>query len=76
MANMSYCRFQNTVGDLWDCLNHIHDDDLSEDEKHARQKLIDACREIIEEVDLGGDEDDEDVDYGAPVLDDIGTYED
>ena len=40
MANMSYCRFQNTVGDLRDCAEHIHDDDLSEDEQRARKRLI------------------------------------
>ena len=25
MANMSYCRFQNTLGDLRDCAEHLHD---------------------------------------------------
>jgi hypothetical protein len=35
MANMSYCRFQNTLGDLLDCLDHLRDDDLGKDESDA-----------------------------------------
>ena len=26
MSNMSYCRFQNTLHDLRDCMNHIEED--------------------------------------------------
>lgn len=48
MANMSYCRFQNTLPDLKDCYDYIDDDDLSEEEKRARKKLIKICREIAE----------------------------
>jgi hypothetical protein len=31
---MSYCRFENTLADLWDCYEHLGDDveELSEDE--------------------------------------------
>jgi len=48
--NMSYCRFENTAGDLKDCKEHINDD-LSESayERKARIKLIELCREIAEE---------------------------
>jgi len=46
MANMSYCRFENTASDLLDCLEHIRDD-VSDSEENARQKLIDLCREIV-----------------------------
>jgi len=35
MANMSYCRFQNTVNDLQACFDHLFDD-LSPDEDEAR----------------------------------------
>jgi hypothetical protein len=46
MANMSYCRFENTFHDLEDCLEHINDDDLSESERRYRRKLIAACTEV------------------------------
>lgn len=50
MANMSYCRFRNTLADLEDCLEHVNDDlsDNSEEEE-ARLQLVQLCREIVEE---------------------------
>lgn len=54
MPNMSYCRFENTHGDLLDCLEHILDTDLSDLEHKYRQRLVDVCREIVDTV---GDED-------------------
>jgi len=56
MANMSYCRFQNTLQDLKDCWEHIDDEDLSFDEMKARNKLILVCSAI---ADYQEDEDDE-----------------
>ena len=52
MSNMSYCRFHNTLIDLRDCADHIHDDDtdLGLDEVAARRKLIDCCMGIVDEV--------------------------
>ena len=50
MANMSYCRFKNTLQDLRDCHNHMdEDEELSKDEKEARKYLIRLCRIITEE---------------------------
>lgn len=49
MANMSYCRFQNTVSDLDDCLEHINDN-LSADEHEARQRLVELARQIVAEA--------------------------
>ena len=46
MSNMSYCRFQNTLNDLRDCYEHIEDEDLSEDEKEARNKIKELCKDI------------------------------
>jgi len=40
MANMSYCRFENTAQDLEDCDAHMEDDDLSAEERVARLRLI------------------------------------
>ena len=47
MANMAYCRFQNTVSDLRDCADHM-DDKLSEEEQEARHRLIGICVEIAD----------------------------
>jgi hypothetical protein len=58
MPNMGYVRFQNTYQDLRDCRDHLDDEDLSEEEKHARQSLINLCEVIaldygdVEERDL------------------------
>jgi len=49
MANMSYCRFQNTLLDLKDCLWHLDDKDLSQEEQDAKTALVDICKKIIEE---------------------------
>ncbi len=46
MANMSYCRFQNTIEDLYDCYDNMDKSDLSEEEEIARTRLIKLCGEI------------------------------
>ena len=64
MANMSYCRFQNTLDDLRDCYNHFGDPDLtpdgayddadnvlSRDESVARAELLELCRSIVDDYD-------------------------
>ncbi len=47
MANMSYCRFQNTLEDLKDCRQNM-DEAMSDEEKRARKRLIALCAEIAE----------------------------
>jgi hypothetical protein len=49
MANMGYCRFQLTLGDLEECEEHMEDDLRSEDEKEARKDLIALCVKIAEQ---------------------------
>ena len=49
--NMSYCRFQNTLIDLHDCLRALEEIDfniseLSEDEAKAACRLIEICKVI------------------------------
>ena len=44
---MSYCRFQNTLSNLEDCYNHLHDENLSSEEKECRDKLFELCAEIV-----------------------------
>ena len=52
MSNMRYCRFQNTLTDLQDCMDALYDldGDLSEisgAEKRAAKSLIELCNEIV-----------------------------
>ena len=64
MANMSYCRFQNTYNDLIDCSVNLFDEDMSDNEKMARKSLIELCKEIVEHFEFnnfGELEDDLDV---------------
>jgi len=49
MANMSYCRFHNTLLALKDCSYYL-DDELSVEETTARKRLVKLCRDIIEET--------------------------
>jgi hypothetical protein len=48
MANMSYCRFENTVLDLKDCYNNMTDS-LDGYEFRARLNLLKLCKQIIED---------------------------
>jgi len=49
MANMSYCKFQNTLNDLRDCYDAINDNNLSEEEERARDGLVKLCAKIVNE---------------------------
>lgn len=49
MPNMSYCRFQNTVLDLKDCLSNIDESDLSKEELAARAYLYVLAQQYINE---------------------------
>ena len=57
MANMSYCRYQNTLSDLNDCYWAMTDDNpddgvkLDQYEQRAKEQLIERCREIVEFAD-------------------------
>jgi len=62
MANMSYCRFENTASDLRDCLNELAEAvdegmslkqfhaSLSEDERRALRQMIRLCADFTEAV--------------------------
>lgn len=52
MSNMSYCRFQNTVLDLIDCMENDegHGDNLSYEENKARERLIETMIEYLENL--------------------------
>lgn len=49
MANMSYCRFRNTLDDLVDC-QYNFEDITSKEELEAAKRLVKVCREIAEEI--------------------------
>jgi hypothetical protein len=55
MANMSYCRFQNTLSDLRDCYRHLdemgengEEGELSKDEQAAAEELVALCTQVHE----------------------------
>lgn len=48
MANMSYCRFQNTVPDLRDCARNMREPFLSDEEAAARIELVNICIDILD----------------------------
>lgn len=50
MPNMSYCRFENTFGDLLDCFNNINEETNSRDEDY-RQKMINLLTDLVENCD-------------------------
>ena len=55
MANMSYCRFQNTELDLRDCVYEMQeyetfaDMDLSKEESYAMLRMKDLCEKFLEQ---------------------------
>jgi len=46
MANMSYCRFENTYSDLRDCYNNW-DEANSESEEKYRAKILELAKKIV-----------------------------
>ena len=52
MSNMSYCRFRNTLTDLYDCYEHWDENDdgelsLKKEEVAARRRLLKLCQQIV-----------------------------
>ena len=50
MSNMSYCRFQNTLGDLQDCLDSLDGEPLSAEEAGAARDMVESCKEFLAAV--------------------------
>lgn len=52
MANMSYCRFENTLRDLMDCLNAIEEEGMraieSKWEQEAADDLVHTAKRFID----------------------------
>ena len=77
MANMSYCRFHNTLADLYDCegaLEDFLDNDenviTSDEERHKAKQLIELCHKIADNWEP------EDIDRKAEELDGFDDGED
>ena len=51
MSNMSYCRFENTMDDLRDCLNHINRKAENDYDENARIQMIGLFKEVMEDYD-------------------------
>ena len=51
MGNMSYCRFENTMNDLRDCLRHIAEDAENRRDEDSRQEMLELFRTIGEDYD-------------------------
>ena len=51
MSNMSYCRFENTMSDLRDCLRHINSEAENNYDEEARWEMIQLFTEVAEEFD-------------------------
>jgi len=48
MANMSYCRFENTLRDLQDCVMALEDgEDISSSELRSAMQMVETCEEYI-----------------------------
>jgi len=47
MANMSYCRMENTYHDLMDCFNNW-DDATSKSEIKYRKEILELAKEIVD----------------------------
>jgi hypothetical protein len=76
---MSYCRFQNTLGDLYDCKEALEELDqdpdiarLSEDELRAAKALLQTCADIINLIALRAGLDEADLEFEIEsVMDDL-----
>ena len=45
--NMSYCRFENTVNDMIDCINNMEIDEYASTyEKRARKEFVELCVQV------------------------------
>jgi len=51
MGNMSYCRFENTMSDLQDCLSNINRKAENDYDESSRQDMIELFKEVAEDYD-------------------------
>jgi hypothetical protein len=51
MANMSYCRFENTYNELIDCIENLNKTAENERDEFYRKRLIELMIETVESGD-------------------------
>ena len=56
MANMSYCRFENTYHDLIDCFDNIWEEAENERDERHRKNLIRFLKARLDEIEELGEE--------------------
>ncbi len=56
---MGYCRFQNTLDDLYDCYDHMADTIVSKPERKARRDMVELCQIIVANYADAWEEEDE-----------------
>jgi hypothetical protein len=58
MANMGYCRFQNTLIDLRDCADVLEEEGsaLSDDEEQAKVQMVKECKRFIRAAGAGSED--------------------
>ena len=78
MANMSYCRFENTTQDFRDCIDALREEEeavvdgssrrMSAHERQFADRLVELCRNYIEshEALVAAEEEEEDEDEDVP----------
>ena len=55
MINMDYCRFENTLHAMEECLNHIEEcEETSDREIKYAKRLYEACKEFIDRCNDNG----------------------
>ena len=54
MANLSYCRFENTANDLRDCVYAIeegeYNDGISDTERRGLEKIFELAHQLVNEL--------------------------
>lgn len=68
MANMSYCRFENTAKDLADCVSEFNEE-LGAREHNARKRIIVMMIQALEEIGCSVDSSGIDTDLITSKLD-------
>lgn len=72
MANMSYCRFENTLIDLQECITALEDREISSDrEKRKAKELLKTIAEFLINEGLLVTDNDEDIRVYYSAIDDL-----
>lgn len=54
MGNMSYCRHENTAGDLAEVWELWDESEKSESEKRGRKRIVELVKEMHEQFEFDG----------------------